>query len=261
MSFKRSSASSRRSAHQRSQLSISSPIPSTTLDGPLPYTAYSTSPFDELPLAFSTQRTSFLTEPDAMPLTLATPVSFSQQQLQQHQPASTLNDLPTSPTSLSPAWSPPKPSIRLLFKYTTRRDLVVLLLPAALVSLASGLLTPYMTQVVGDSFKSFSSFPLDVTLATDAQRSQLKADIRVASLSLLAMGVGMIALNTLMAGMWVTVGERNARHIRREVFQKVASRDLTWFDLGMGIADGGEEVAKNKGEGVGAAGLMSKFTR
>lgn len=256
------SSSSRRSSqrsHQRSQLSISSPLPSAGSDRPLPYLAYPITPFDEPPPSSSTQRTSFQTELASLPPTLATPASFSQQQ---QQPATQLDNLSASPLPSSPpAWSPPKPSVRLLFKYTTRRDLVVLMLPAALISLASGLLTPYMTQVVGDSFNSFASFPLDVTLATDAQRSDLKADIRIASLSLLAMGVGMIALNTLMAGMWVTVGERNARHIRREVFEKVASRDLTWFDLGMGIADGGDEVAKEKGEGVGAAGLMSKFTR
>lgn len=163
--------------------------------------------------------------------------------------------------ALPPPWASPKPSLRLLFRHTTRRDLLLLVLPATLISTGSGLLTPYMTQVVGDSFNSFSSYPLDVRSATDPQRSQLKHDIRIASLTLLAMGVGFIALNTLMAGIWVTVGERNARQIRREVFDKVSSRDMVWFDLGMGVNDGGDESVADKGEGVGAAGLMSKFTR
>jgi ATP-binding cassette subfamily B (MDR/TAP) protein 1 len=64
-----------------------------------------------------------------------------------------------------------------------------------------------------------------------------------------------------MSALWIWVGEINVRAVRKEVFEKVGSREMEWFDLGMGLGDGGKEIREDKEEGVGAAGLMSKFTR
>ena len=157
-------------------------------------------------------------------------------------------------------WKPARPTFRLLYKYCTARDLLIII-PATLISLAAGGIVPYMSQVVGDSFNSFAFFPLDPTTATEEQKDTLRHDIKIASLSLMAMGCGFILLHTLMCALWVWVGERNIRTIRREVYRTVGAREMEWYDLGMGVHDGGEEDDEDKEAGVGAAGLMSKFNR
>ena len=157
-------------------------------------------------------------------------------------------------------WKPARPTFRLLYKYCTAKDLL-LIIPATLISLAAGGIVPYMSQVVGDSFNSFAFYPLDPTTATEEQKHSLRHDIKIASLSLMAMGCGFILLHTLMCGLWVWVGERNIRTVRREVYRTVGAREMEWYDLGMGIHDGGEEDDEDKEAGVGAAGLMSKFNR
>lgn len=157
-------------------------------------------------------------------------------------------------------WTPLKPSFRLLYKYCSSRELA-LAFPAIFVSLAAGGMAPYMSQVVGDSFNAFAFFPLDIRTATQDQKDDLRQKTKISALSLMAMGIGFIILHTLMCGLWVWIGERNVRAIRREVYSKVGARAIEWFDLGMGVDNGGEEVGEDKEGGVGAAGLMSKFNR
>lgn len=118
-----------------------------------------------------------------------------------------------------------------------------------------------MTLVVGYSFDAFSKFPLVPGTSTPEQNHKLLKDIQIASLKLAGMGVAFLALHTLMSALWIWVGELNVRAVRKEVFEKVGTREMEWFDLGMGLGDGGEEIKEDKEEGVGAAGLMSKFTR
>ncbi|CED83054.1 Multidrug/pheromone exporter, ABC superfamily [Phaffia rhodozyma] len=166
---------------------------------------------------------------------------------------------PDAPPAIE--WTSPKPGVSLLYKYCSSWDYLLLITPAVILSAASGVLTPFMTVIIGSSFNAFASFPTDHAFSTKAERDQLKSDISKASFILVGMGVGFILLNALMAGLWIIIGERMARRLRNEVFTKIGSRDMTWFDLGMGVHDGGDENVKGNQEAIGAAGLMAKFTR
>lgn len=212
------------------------PLPTIQVDVPIS----SATSFPSLPL--------FTTTPIPVQKNAAPPATLP--------PSPTVNHAPPETV-----WLPAQPTVRLLFSYLTMRDHLLLTTPAGVIAILSGLLTPYMTLVVGDSFDAFSKYPLVPGAATDAQDHQLLHDIQLASIKLAAMGFGFLVLHTIMSGLWIWIGEVNVRAIRKEVFDRVGSREMEWFDLGMGLGDGGEEIQEDKEEGVGAAGLMSKFTR
>lgn len=231
-----------------SEISQPSTLPplSTTASSPLPALH---DPLASFPHDYSISHLSTLTK-HAFPPTPSTET-----------PPTPLPLYTPRPPSSDLKWQPPKPSLRLLYKYCSSRDYILLVIPATILSIGAGILTPLMTLIIGSSFNAFATYPLDIWLATDQQKHDLKAKIAMGSFKLIGMGVGFVALNSIMAGLWVMVGERIARRLRNEVFTKIGTREMSWFDLGMGAGDGGDEKVEGKQEGTGAAGLMAKFTR
>jgi ATP-binding cassette, subfamily B (MDR/TAP), member 1 len=156
----------------------------------------------------------------------------------------------------SDVYSPPKPSVRLLFSLLPRRDLYLCLLPAILLSMVAGVVAPFMTLVLGNVFNTFAKF-CRLPSPTSSDRSNLKHDVAIAALELLALAAGSLALSSLTSFLWILTGERNSLMIRRKVYASVSSREMAWFDTKMGAEEGAQE-----GDGsTGAGGLMAKFAR
>ncbi len=156
-------------------------------------------------------------------------------------------------TTTNPSYVPPKPSLRLLFCYLTRRDAYFLLLPAIGVSMIAGGIAPFMTRVIGQVFDALAFYPQNTDVPQSQRQAELLHKVGLGSLELVALAVGTLVLSSLMASLWMWVGERNAMRLRAAVYTSVTQRNMEWFDLKMGDDD-------KEGDG-GAGGLMAKFTR
>lgn len=149
----------------------------------------------------------------------------------------------------------PSPSLSLLFSYCTRRDILLGLVPGIAVSLVAGGVAPFMTHVLAQAFDAMATF----TNSTDhAAREHLMSSIRIVSLELLALAFGALALNGLMATIWLWLGERAVMRLRSKVFAAVSAREIEWFDMLNDHQGSGEDESE---ETVGAGGLMAKFAR
>jgi ATP-binding cassette, subfamily B (MDR/TAP), member 1 len=156
----------------------------------------------------------------------------------------------------SDAYSPPTPSVRLLFSLLPRRDLYLFLLPAFLLSVVAGGVAPFMTLVLGNVFEAFALFCRIQSPSSD-DRAKLKHDVAIYALELLALAAGALALSSLTSFLWILTGERNSIMIRQKVYSSVSNREMTWFDTKMG-----SEGETQEGNGsTGAGGLMAKFAR
>jgi ATP-binding cassette, subfamily B (MDR/TAP), member 1 len=193
---------------------------------------------------------------DAIPTTNTTPdVSTS------HLPETSSthifpNESSTSIPHESDAYSPPTPSVRLLFSLLPRRDLYLFLLPAFLLSVVAGGVAPFMTLVLGNVFEAFALFCRIQSPSPD-DRAKLKHDVAIYALELLALAAGALALSSLTSFLWILTGERNSIMIRQKVYASVSNREMTWFDTKAGSEGGTQE-----GNGsTGAGGLMAKFAR
>jgi len=167
------------------------------------------------------------------------------------------NETSTTTPHESDAYSPPTPSVKLLFSLLSRRDLYLFLLPAFVLSVVAGGVAPFMTLVLGNVFQEFAKFARIESPSSD-DRSKLKHDIAISALELLALAAGALALSSLTSFLWILTGERNSMMIRQKVYASVSNREMTWFDTKMGAEDG----SQSEGEGsTGAGGLMAKFAR
>ncbi len=166
------------------------------------------------------------------------------------------NEASTSIPNESDAYSPPPPSVKLLFSLLPRRDLYLFLLPAFVISVVAGSVAPFMTLVLGNVFQAFAKFCRIQSPSPD-DRSKLKHDVAMSALELLALAAGALALSSLTSFLWILTGERNSMMIRRKVYASVSNREMTWFDTKMGAEDGTQEGDSS----TGAGGLMAKFAR
>jgi ATP-binding cassette subfamily B (MDR/TAP) protein 1 len=165
------------------------------------------------------------------------------------------NETTTSIPHESDAYSPPTPSVKLLFSLLSRRDLYLFLLPAFVLSVVAGGVAPFMTLVLGNVFQTFARFAVIESPSPD-DRAKLKHDIAMSSLELLALAAGALALSSLTSFLWILTGERNSMMIRQKVYASVSNREMTWFDTKMGAEDGSQSEGS-----TGAGGLMAKFAR
>ena len=152
-------------------------------------------------------------------------------------------------------YSPPRPSIRLLYSFCTKRDILILLLPAVGTSILAGAMAPFMTQVIGQAFDAFAQFPLTPNPPEQAKQDLLR-NVGFASLELIGLAVGQLAFSSLMSSLWIWMGERNVMRIRKRVYYTITAKSMTWFDLKLG-----GDIRSTLDEKVGAGGLMAKFTR
>ncbi|KAE8538153.1 hypothetical protein D1P53_006220 [Cryptococcus gattii VGV] len=174
-----------------------------------------------------------------------------------------LSPFPASPTMSNrtiPLPQPIKPRFRRLFVFTTARDYILLLFPAVVLSILSALIQPYMSIVIGNAFAIFAAYPLNTSLATDADRAALRGGVANTSIQLAVTGVLALLFNYLKGVMWTRYGETVADRLRSKVYHGVQGKPMEWYDMGMGMRE--EEQGEGKeNDAVGAGGLMSKFNR
>lgn len=174
-----------------------------------------------------------------------------------------LSPFPTSPTMSNrtiPVPQPIKPRFRRLFVFTTTRDYISLLFPAVVLSILSALIQPYMSIVIGNAFAIFAAYPLNTSLATDADRAALRSGVANTSIQLTVAGVLALLFNYMKGVMWTRYGETVADRLRSKVYHGVQGKPMEWYDMGMGMRE--EEQGEGKeNDAVGAGGLMSKFNR
>ncbi|WVR05015.1 hypothetical protein IAU60_002027 [Kwoniella sp. DSM 27419] len=153
-----------------------------------------------------------------------------------------------------------RPTFRSLYTMSTRREYLILLLPAFAVAIGCAVIPPYMSQVIGDAFAIFAAYPFNTNLATDQARAALKQGVSETSVKLGVAGILAVLANYLKGLFWVWYGESVTGRLRIKVYNGVQVKSMKWFDLGMGMKEE-EEVEGEKKESIGAGGLMSKFAR
>lgn len=179
---------------------------------------------------------------------------------------------PPTPLTGSSTTTPPtkvpliQPTISLLFSLTTRASTLSVVIPAIILSIVSGLIPPYMTELLGTAFQAFTTYsitvadPLLSAGQLQAARDALLSSTKNSSIQFCALAVGILITSTASVGLWVLNGERVVRALRREVFMGIGKREMAWFDLGMGSSTASEASEAGEG-GEGAGGLMGRFAR
>jgi ATP-binding cassette, subfamily B (MDR/TAP), member 1 len=153
----------------------------------------------------------------------------------------------------------PTPSIRLLFSLISRRHVLLLLFPAMASSIIAGGVAPFMTFVVGQAFDSFAQFPTSPNPPQHFKDALLRG-VGLASLELVALGVGALMMSSITSWLWIWLGERNVMALRKKVYKAITEKDMVWFDLKMG-AEGNVQSDSGDDGPLGAGGLMAKFAR
>ncbi|KAI0827383.1 P-loop containing nucleoside triphosphate hydrolase protein [Trametes gibbosa] len=172
--------------------------------------------------------------------------------------ATTLHVSPVESTTSIPECPQPQPSLRLLFSLLSRRDFLILILPAILTSIFAGGVAPFMTYVIGRSFDSFAAFPTGPNPSEDAKH-QLLHGVGLAAVELVGLAVAALAISSVTSSLWIWTGERNLVAVRKRIYAAVTRKDMVWFDTKMGSE---ESVQAVEGDGpVGAGGMMANFAR
>lgn len=111
-------------------------------------------------------------------------------------PLSAQESVQSVATTAVDSYDAPKPSIRLLFSFLTRHDLLFLVVPAVCTSICSGAVAPFMTLVIGKVFDSFAQFPLTPN-PPESAKHQLLHDIGVTALELIGLAAGALLVSLL----------------------------------------------------------------
>ncbi|WWC85289.1 uncharacterized protein L201_000151 [Kwoniella dendrophila CBS 6074] len=161
---------------------------------------------------------------------------------------------------------PVRPTFRKLYSLSSRKEYLLFLLPALLLSILACLIAPYMSLVIGDAFAVFAAYPFFTGNATELDKKTLRDGVNKTCLKLTIAGILALLINYFRGVFWVWYGESVAAKLRDLVYINVSDKSMEWFDLGMGMSgrddqqDSADSNDENS-EAVGAGGLMSKFTR
>ncbi|CUS07101.1 unnamed protein product [Tuber aestivum] len=117
-----------------------------------------------------------------------------------------------------------------LFGFTRKRNFVALI-PALFFSIASGLVIPLMSLLMGRIFSSFAEYSSDKI----DSKELLVSVSRYTNYLLLLGGAGWFVSGSFFT-LWLVFGELQARVAREELFQGIVGKDMEWFDTGKGIA-------------------------
>lgn len=145
--------------------------------------------------------------------------------------------------------TPHRRSLRAMYRWCSRRDCLLLLVPGLLFGVISGGLPVGMTHIVGRAFAAFAAYDPAAPHAASILAANVRTDVYV----LLALAVGSLLVRSASAAAWLVLAEHGARGWRQYLFRTVLAKDISWFDLGMGLDTVGSDV--------GAAGLMALFLK
>lgn len=175
-------------------------------------------------------------------------------------------DSPTIPTTTARK-AVIQPSLSLLFSLTPKSSKVSIVLPGVIFAVICGLIPPYMTEILGSAFGSFTTYTIatanpDISPdALAAAKAALLHSARNVSFRFLGLAVLIMVTSSVSVTLWVLNGERTVKALRLKVFSGVGSRDMEWYDLGMGTqsTEGDDGEASDAAQGAG--GLMGRFSR
>ncbi|KAF7543873.1 hypothetical protein G7Z17_g10391 [Cylindrodendrum hubeiense] len=117
-----------------------------------------------------------------------------------------------------------KSSWRQLFVFTRRTHAVPLLGALAASAITAGFKT-ILAIILGKVFDIIASFGNGSLGGNEAL-----SNISRWSLILLGLGMGYWLANSAFLALWVAFGELQADSVRRDLFENLLSRDMTWFD-------------------------------
>jgi len=112
-----------------------------------------------------------------------------------------------------------------LFAFTRKTHLLILL-PAVLLSLASGLVLPATAVIVGRVFNTFSDYAIG-----KLEVAAFNHEILESIYPLLSLGVVTFVLKGGFFVFWLQFGELQARCVREELFRALLEKDSEWYDL------------------------------
>jgi ATP-binding cassette subfamily B (MDR/TAP) protein 1 len=157
-----------------------------------------------------------------------------------------------------------KPSFKLLFSFTSRTTFFTVVVPATICAVLSGLVPPYMTQVLGDSLQAFTNYANTLTRADltlemyEAAKTTLLHSMRDKAIKLALIAAAVFFLTSGYTALWVIYSERVVRDLRLHVYKGLSAKGLDWYDKGMGGVEDDGEGGNDKSD---AAGLMGRFTK
>ncbi|SPO29715.1 related to STE6 - ABC transporter [Ustilago trichophora] len=178
--------------------------------------------------------------------------------------------MPFFKSTPSPSTLQTKPAIRLLFTFLTTRDVLLLLLPAVLCSIAVGMIPTAMSKVVGKAFDEFTLYnptSQPAHLIPPSINHHFLHEILTVVYLLIGLAAGTFIISTVSVSAWICLGERTAARVRSALFANVIAKKLAWYDIGMGLKETKNEDEQDQDEDkkddidISPAGLMTKVAR
>lgn len=112
-----------------------------------------------------------------------------------------------------------------LFSFTSRSNVSPLILGLGL-AIASGLLTPAFSILLGKVFDSFAAYG-----AGNIEGQDLVGRVSMDGLYLLALGMASWFLNGTYFMFWFIFGELQAKSARNQLYEAMLVKDMEWFDM------------------------------
>ena len=153
----------------------------------------------------------------------------------------TLTALPMSQGSDVVEEERPRPTYKGLYRFYTHKDLP-LLIPAVISSLASGVLVPAFSVLLGKIFTSVGAFGNGEISGKEMERQVTLFVIGICIVGAAAWGLGWAHMS-----LWLAFGENTARRAREQVLKGLMEKSMTWYD---------EKSANN-----GVSGYMNKAVK
>ncbi|KAH9458339.1 hypothetical protein Pst134EB_010646 [Puccinia striiformis f. sp. tritici] len=193
------------------------------------------------------------------------------------QPAHEKDDQEISSTTPNPRRVGLLKSLIIIFSFTSKLDYVLLVLPAFLLSVLSGLLPAYMTILVGQAFQLFADYTIATIAATGSDslieqaKDTLRHEIGEVAIKLVCLGLATFLLSLITHTLWAINGSKICEKIQAAVYDSVSQRELGWFENGMKtryqFLDEESEDIESRPAGdrfltsQSPAGLMARFAR
>jgi len=143
-----------------------------------------------------------------------------------------------SVTSAEITMEKPPATYKGLYRFCTRGDLAILF-PALAVSIASGLLIPAFTILLGDIFTSFGLFSSGSISGDKLQQQTTKYVIGI-----VVVGAAAWALGWAHMALWLAFGENMAKRSRQAIIKGLLEKSMTWYDSK--VVDSGVSGSINK---------------
>ena len=112
-----------------------------------------------------------------------------------------------------------------LFNFTSKSHSIILI-PAIILSILSGMVIPALAVFLGKIFDLFTSFGADIISGAD-----LIKQVSTYGIALAGLGAASGILNAMFFGLWLLFGELQAKSAREKLFNGMLVKDLEWYDM------------------------------